>query len=438
MSSTQPPPYAPPGPHAGAVPPAVRRAYRDSTAPVIGGVAAGLARHLGIALLWVRVFFVATALLSGLGIALYAGLWMFLPSDRVLDDGPPGLASATRGGRRPGTRRVMADAGPAIALGALMFGVVLMASSILGAGILFWPVVLGVVGIALLWRQADEAQRERLLDSSGRIDPVRAIFGSGGWASYGRVAAGVGLVVTALAVFALTMGPMGSVGPVLAATLLGIAGLGLVVGPWVVRLISDLGSEREARVRSEERADVAAHLHDSVLQTLALIQKNAHDATKVAQLARAQERDLRSWLFESDAAEGATVASVLKATAARVEEDYPVSVDVVTVGDAPYGEAVRPICDAAREAVVNAAKHAGVSRVDVYAEAGAEAIEIFVRDRGVGFDVDAVASDRQGVRGSIVDRMQRHGGTAEVRSVPGQGTEVRLRMPLETQEDDRG
>ncbi|WP_107772518.1 ATP-binding protein [Nocardioides sediminis] len=408
----------------------VRRAYRDTSAPVAGGVAAGLARHLGTHVLWVRVAFVALALVDGLGILLYAALWVFLPADSRFDDEAPGLASARRGGRRP--RRVgrLASAGPAIAIGALLFGGVLGFEAVFGQGVLFWPVVLGIAGIALLWRQADEAQRERWLDSSGRIDPFRAVFGNGGWAAYARVATGLGLVVVALVVFGVTTGSVQFAGPVVIAGLLGILGLALVVGPWALRLVNDLGAERAERIRTQERADMAAHLHDSVLQTLALIQKNSGDATTVARLARAQERDLRTWLFEGQAADDAVLSAALRDLAASVEETHPVVVDVVTVGECADPEAVRTVVNATREAVVNAAKHAGVPRVDVYAEATADAVEVFVRDRGAGFDLDAVAADRHGVRGSIIDRMDRHGGRAEIRTAPGSGTEVRLHMPL--------
>jgi signal transduction histidine kinase/phage shock protein PspC (stress-responsive transcriptional regulator) len=411
-----------------------RRAYRDLSAPIAGGVASGLARHLALPVLWVRVFFVATALLGGLGIMLYAGLWMFLPGDSGFEVGAPGLESATRTGKRPGRRRRIVDAGPALALGALLFGLVLGFEGVFGQGALFWPVVLGVAGITLLWRQADETQRERWLDSTGRIDPFRAVFGSGGWAAYGRVAAGLGLVVAALVVFAVGAGPVDFAAPVVVAGLLGVLGLLIVVGPWAKRLIDDLGAERAERVRTQERADMAAHLHDSVLQTLALIQKNSHDATTVARLARSQERDLRQWLFSTDAPDAATLAGALTEMVAEVEAVHPVLVDVVTVGDCPLGEQVRPIALATREAVVNAAKHAGVARVDVYAEVTPGGVDVFVRDRGAGFDPEAVAADRHGVRSSILDRMRRHGGRAEVRSAPGEGTEVRLHMPL-TQEE---
>ena len=406
-----------------------RRALRDTSSPIVGGVASGLGVHLGVPVLWVRGFFVATAFLGGFGLLLYAGLWVFLPADQGFEISSPGLESATRTGKRPGRRSRLRDAGPAIALGALFFGVVLGVEGIFGQGALFWPVVLAAAGITLLWRQADEAQRERWIDSSGRIDPFRAVFGNGGWAAYGRIAAGLGLIVSALIVFAVAAGQATFAMPVLVAGLLGLLGLAIVVGPWAVRLIDDLGAERAERVRTQERADMAAHLHDSVLQTLALIQKNSDDATTVARLARSQERDLRRWLFEVDSSDATTLAGALKEMAADVESQHAVVVDVVTVGDCPLDEALRPMVHAAREAVVNVAKHAGTQRADVFAETSDTAVDVFVRDRGAGFDLATVATDRQGVRNSIVDRMSRHGGRADVRSAPGDGTEVRLHMP---------
>jgi signal transduction histidine kinase len=300
----------------------------------------------------------------------------------------------------------------------------------------FWPVFLGLVGIALLWRQADEAQRERWLDTTGRIDPARIVLGSGGWASYARIAAGAGLMVAAFVVFALRGGSLDMAGDVIVAALLTVVGLGIVVGPWVYRLASDLTAERAERVRTQERADVAAHLHDSVLQTLALIQKNADDGPTVARLARSQERDLRAWLYSGEATDESTVASALRGAAAQVEDAHGVSVEVVTVGDCPFGEALRPVVNATREAVTNAAKHAGTGQVDVYAEITAAAVDVFVRDRGRGFDPDAIAEDRYGVRRSIVDRMERHGGRATIRSAPDEGTEVRLHLPRTRQQEE--
>jgi signal transduction histidine kinase/phage shock protein PspC (stress-responsive transcriptional regulator) len=409
-------------------PPAFRRATRDTEAPIVGGVAAGLARHLAWPVIWVRVGFVVATALSGLGIALYAGWWLLLPADSQFTTGTPGAESATRGGRRPGVRRRIGDVGPLIVLGCLGFGAVLLVQATLGQGAVFWAVLIGLVGVALLWRQADEAQRERWF-TQGRMDPVRIIFGSGGWASYARVFVGAGLVVAALFILGLDGGSLQEARLALLAGGLGVVGLLFVVGPWVFRLSSDLSAERAERIRTQERADVAAHLHDSVLQTLALIQKNADDGATVARLARAQERDLRSWLYAGEAIDDRSVASALRGAAAEVEDAHGVSVEVVAVGDCPMHETLRPIVAAAREAITNAAKHAGTGHVDVYAEIGDHEVSVFVRDRGVGFDPDAVPEDRLGVRHSIVDRLGRHGGTAEVRSTPGEGTEIRLRLP---------
>lgn len=415
-----------------APPPAVReprRAYRDTDASVIGGVAAGLAHHVGAPVLAVRAFFVLTTFLSGLGIVLYAGLWIFLPAAAPFEPSTPGGEAATRSGRRPARIRGFIDKGPAVALVALGFGALLMLESMFGGGTLFWPVLVGLVGVALLWRQADQAQRERWIDSTGHLDPVRMVFGRGGWASYARVAAGVILVIGAFGLFTLRGGSPSDARNLMIAFVVGLVGIGVVVGPWVYRLVTDLGTERAERVRTQERADVAAHLHDSVLQTLALIQRNADDSATVSRLARAQERDLRSWLYEMPAAADEDFAAALKAAAAEVEDAHGISVDVVVVGDAPLDEATAPVVAAAREAVTNAAKHAGTGRVDVYAEVAPAAIDVFVRDRGSGFVVAEVPHDRHGVRDSIMGRMDRHGGTAEVRSTPGEGTEVRLHQP---------
>ena len=415
----------------------VRRATRDAQDPIIGGVASGLARHLAVPVLWVRVGFVVAALLGGVGIAFYAGLWLVLPSDSRFESEAPGLESATRSGMRPGRRRGIGDVGPAIALAALAFGGILLVEAVLGRGAVLWPLIIGVVGVALLWRQADEAQRERWLDTTGRIDPVRVVLGRGGWAAYARLAAGVILVVTALALFSFHGGSLSLARNVTIAALLGVVGIGIVVGPWVYRLASDLTAERAERVRTQERADVAAHLHDSVLQTLALIQKNANDGPTVARLARAQERDLRSWLYVGESTDESTLASALRGAAAAIEDAHGVSVDVVTVGDCDFVEELRPLVAATREAVTNAAKHAGTGKIDVYAEVSATAVDVFVRDRGSGFDPADTPADRYGIRHSIIDRMGRHGGSAEVRSTVGDGTEVRLHLPRTARQEER-
>ncbi|QYJ02542.1 PspC domain-containing protein [Nocardioides panacisoli] len=409
----------------------VRRAHRDPDDQLIGGVAAGLAHHLAVPVLWVRVGFVLAAAAGGIGIAFYAGLWVMLPASPPRPAAPPGLESASRDGRRPRHRPRVRDAGPIVALGAVGLGLLF----VLGGGATWvWPVAIGIVGVALLWRQADEAQRERWLDATGRVDISRVVLGRGGWAAYARLAAGAVLVLGALVLFALRGGSFSLARDITIATLLGVAGILVVAGPWVYRLATELTDERAERVRTQERADVAAHLHDSVLQTLALIQKNPADASR---LARAQERDLRSWLYSGETADERTVASALRAIAADLEDRWGIAVDVVAVGDRDLGEGERPVVAAAREALTNAAKHAGVDRVDVYAEITDDSLDVFVRDRGAGFDPDATPEGRLGVRGSIIDRMARHGGTAEIRSGPGEGTEVRLHLSGTTEEAEQ-
>ena len=417
--------------------PPTRKAARSTERRILGGVASGIAAHLGVDVVLVRVAFVVGALLGGFGAAMYAALWMVLPSDAKFEQDAPGLEAATRQGKRPGRVSRLEDSGWLVALGAVALGVLVLVQSFVGAGFVFWPILLAAGGLGVLWRQADEAQRERWLDATGRIDPVRVVLGRGGVASYARLAIGVALLVGALVLFAVQSGRTGVAREVLFAGALGVVGLALTVGPWLFRLASDLTEERAARVRSQERADVAAHLHDSVLQTLALIQKHSDDGRTVARLARAQERDLRAWLYGGTAATDASVAAALRSAAAEVEDVLGVPVEVVTVGDVDLGEQTQPLVLAAREAMVNAAKHSGAPKVDVYVEGGTNLVEVFVRDRGRGFEPEVVPADRLGVRRSIVDRMERHGGTAKVRSAPGEGTEVRLSMPLPGQPRSR-
>lgn len=404
----------------------VRKATRDTANSIFGGVASGLAEHLGLPVLWVRAGFVVLTVLGGLGAIYYAALWAALPSRMRFDTSTPGAESASRGGRRPGPIRRLADAGPAIALAALGLGVVFVIEALFGLSRLFWPLLLAGGGIALIWRQADEAQRERWLGGAGRVDPVRMLVGRG-WQSWVRIGAGlVLLLLAAVYVAALNATFVG----LLITTGLVLAAIAVVVGPLLARLARELSAERDERIRTQERADVAAHLHDSVLQTLALIQKSAADPGAVARLARAQERDLRSWLYAGESATPDTLAGALRSVAAEVEDTHGIAVDVVAVGDVPFSDRLRPLVAASREALTNTAKHAEVAQVSVYAEVTPGRAEVFVRDRGVGFDRSKVAEDRHGVADSIIDRMTRHGGSAVVDSTSGEGTNVHLTMPL--------
>ncbi|HET6561479.1 MAG TPA: PspC domain-containing protein [Marmoricola sp.] len=408
----------------------VRRATRRSDGAYLGGVAGGLAAHLGVEVNLVRAMFLLTSIF-GFGVIFYAGLWLTLPMESTTEVRSPGLDAASRQGKRPSRRGGLRDAGPLVALGALVLGVAGILDVTFGGPVLFWPALFAVIGLMVLWRQADEAQRERWIDTTGSIGLGRILLGDGGPAAWARIATGTGLLVTALLIFAAQTGRVSVARDVVVAGILGVLGLALTLGPWLVRLTRDLSEERTARVRQQERADVAAHLHDSVLQTLALIQKNADDGAQVARLARAQERDLREWMYGEPVAAEATLVTALRAVAAQAEDTHGVPVELVTVGDVPTSPPIVALVQAAGEAIANAARHSGAARVDVYVEVAGRDVEVFVRDRGRGFDRSTVPLDRLGVRNSIIDRMDRHGGSAEVRSAPGEGTEVRLHVQAE-------
>jgi signal transduction histidine kinase len=294
-----------------------------------------------------------------------------------------------------------------------------------------WPVILAAAGGALIWRQSQEGS-----DPLGpTADSPRPVRGSDPLTlprvslprdAFGRVLVGAALVVGGALVFLWLNDALQPARDVLLAVVVVLVALTLILAPWWLRLVRGLSAERTERIRSQERAEVAAHLHDSVLQTLALMQKRASEPREVAALARRQERELRAWLNGRRAAGDATVALALEAVAAEVEEAHGVPVEVVAVGDAPLDERAQALVAAAREALVNAAKFAPGGPVALYAEVDAETIEVFVRDRGPGFDPAAVPDDRRGVRESIVGRMERHGGRAVVHSAPGAGTEVEL------------
>jgi signal transduction histidine kinase len=376
---------------------------------LLGGVCAGLAERMGVEVLVVRVLAVMAATVGGLGVAAYALAWALIPAS-------PGSARS----RRPGAWRQA----PLIVLTvAALFAGVHLAGSHVGEGL--WPLVLGACGMALLWRPAvamDDAlpkRRSTLRDYLNRPAQVGAP----------RLIAGGLFVAFGAAALLHAVGVQHSLGKAIwAVAIIGMI-LGLVVSPWVMRLGSSLSFERAARIREQERAEVAAHLHDSVLQTLALIQKRAGDPREVAGLARRQERELRSWLLKRPGeSEEDTVAGALERAAAEVEELHGVPIEVVTVGDTPLSGGLEALVQAAREAMTNAAKFAGSERVDLYAEVEDGRVEVFVRDRGVGFDLDAIPADRRGVRDSIIARMERHHGRAAVKSSPGAGTEVELVM----------
>jgi len=397
---------------------------------MLAGVAGGVADHLGVPSKSVRLLFILSTVFGGFGVLIYAALWFLMPPATRETPRTPGAAWAEHSGRRTTrSRSRKEDFGQLTALVVLGCGVLLLLQTAgLGVGRLFWPLVFAVTGLALIWKQADEAQREEWAKTSKKWPVLGVLFGKGGFTSVMRVAVGLILVGAAVTVFLVQNGRLAQVGDVLIALLLAIVGIGVIAGPWVHRLTRDLSAERNERIRNQERADMAAHLHDSVLQTLALIQKQAHDPRAVVRLARSQERDLRSWLYdETDEADQTMVAAVKRA-AAEVEDRHGVPVEVVTVGDCELTEPLSSLVRAASEAMVNAAKHSGADKIDVFAEVDGDRVEMFVRDRGKGFDADAVPEDRLGLRHSVIGRMERHGGRATVRSSPGMGTEVSLEM----------
>jgi signal transduction histidine kinase len=266
-----------------------------------------------------------------------------------------------------------------------------------------------------------------------RVNDAVEGFGDRRWFPVRMVGGGLLVVVGIIGILAfLAPSPAKGFGTTLTGLVFGLvalAGLVLALAPLFYRVFGQLRDERIARIREQERAEVAAVVHDQVLHTLALIQRNAADTTSVMRLARGQERTLRNWLYKPTASPTDRLAAALEQAAAEVEDTYAIRVEAVMVGDAEHDDRVAALVAATREALVNAARHAKVSTVSLYAEAEEEKLSVFVRDRGAGFDLSSVDSDRHGVRGSIIGRMQRHGGHADVRSSPGEGTEVQLTMP---------
>jgi signal transduction histidine kinase len=386
-----------------------RRLVRVSHDRALAGVARGLAEHLGVDVLLIRILFVVLGLAGGAGFLMYGAFWIFAPLEVRGEDVVPGRVWRER------------DLGMLLALGSLALGGALLLSS-LGIGIhpgLAVPLVVVGVGVVILWRQADDAQRERW-----RAATATHRFS-------GAVRAGIGIALVVIGGGAILLGPVdlnGTSGGVVAAIVVTV-GLALVSGPWWMRMVRDLNAERSARIREQERAEVAAHVHDSVLHTLTLIQRHVDDPREIARLARAQERELRGWLYRPRTTPASTVTTEVERVAAEVEDAHGVAIEVVVVGDAPLDESLSAMLHATREALVNAAKYARDSPISVYAEVEPEQVTIFVRDRGPGFDPATVPDDRLGLRQSVVGRMKRHGGVATVRSADGEGTEVQLEMP---------
>jgi signal transduction histidine kinase/phage shock protein PspC (stress-responsive transcriptional regulator) len=395
---------------------------RDQADRLVGGVAAGLAEWRSFSVNTVRIVFVLIALCTGgFGVPLYVAAWLLIPA--AGEDGS--IAGRARSD----------STGIALAAGlATLFGFVLFVAGVFNEGLSSswaWPQVFTVAGLTLIWRNAspdEQATLRRLVEPlnavAGPARPNRRsairltiagllVVGGAGWLASGRESLAL-------------LRPLGGV-------LLVVAGIVLLLGPWWLRLGRDLVLERQARGRAEERADMAARLHDSVLQTLALIQRRADDPAKVVQLARLQERELRAWLFEgrSPGEEDAdvTFAAGVRQIQQDVEARYGVPVEAVTVGDCKLDENLNALLAAAREATVNAAKWSGASVISVFGEVEPVAVSVVVRDRGKGFDPSAVPADRKGLAESVHGRITRRGGTAVVTSAVGEGTKVTLKMP---------
>ncbi|REE98229.1 PspC domain-containing protein [Thermomonospora umbrina] len=383
--------------------PAGARLERAADGRLLAGVGRGLAAHLGLDAVVVRVAFVLLIAAGGLGIAAYGAFWVLVPQEEEA------------AGRPAGRHR---DWIQLLAYGTLTAGLTVLGW---GAGLVqaaLWPVVIGGVGAAILWQQAERDQRQRWLRST--TVSLRRL-----WL---RSLLGLGLVIGGIGGFLAQNVKAAQVREVLIATIVLATGLAVIATPWLVRLWQDLDAERSERIRSQERAELAAHIHDSVLHTLTLIQRNAADPREVQRLARSQERTLRNWLYQPEADPDQTFAAAVRETAGEIEDDHGVPIEVVCVGDCPLDPRIGAVLQAAREAMVNAAKYSGAPSVSVYAEVEGDDVAIFVRDRGRGFVMDDVPQDRMGIRGSIIGRMERNGGRATVRTAPGEGTEVRLEM----------
>ncbi len=379
---------------------------------MVGGVSAALADEVGVEPFVVRVAFVVLATAGGWGVVLYGALW---------------VAMATTGVEADVTRsepKASNETNRLVGLGMIFFGLILF-FRLLGGGFVdsvVWPVALFGAGIAVAHEQGVDLSR------AGRLggDSDRSAF-------LVRVAGGAVLVVAGIILAVSLNFSLSTVRDSVLVAGIVIAGVGLVLGPWVVGLVNDLTEERGARIRSDERAQVAAHLHDSVLQTLTLIQRRADDSAVVT-LARKQERELRNWLYGREPTAGIrSFRAGLEHELGEIEALHHVPIELVTVGDAEVDERLAAVLAATREAAVNAVVHSGSATVDVFAEVTPVGVDVFIRDTGTGFDPAAVSGDRRGLADSIIGRVERLGGSVVVDTEAGVGTEVELHLSREDQ-----
>jgi signal transduction histidine kinase len=395
---------------------------RDPEDRMLGGVAAGIADWRGFSPTTVRIVLVVVALFSGgWAIPLYVAAWLLIPAR----DAETSI----------GTRARQDSRGIALAIGlGSLLCLILLVAGVLNNKTLAtwgWPQVVSVFCLTLVLRNAPDSEQAAIRHLSGPLESLGAGGSTGRRATVIRLVAAIALLVSGLVVLLRSHEIPSLVRP-LGGVVLVVGGFVLLLGPWWLRIVRDLVLERQARARAEERADMAARLHDSVLQTLALIQRRAEDPQQVVKLARAQERELRSWLFEGRApgdTDVTTFAEGVRVIQHDVEARHGVPVEIVTVGECPLDDDLSALLLAAREATVNAAKWSGASVISVFAEVEADKVEVAIRDRGKGFDPQSVPGDRKGLAESIHGRMTRHGGSAAVSTAPGEGTKVTLTMP---------
>ncbi|GAA2243621.1 ATP-binding protein [Rarobacter faecitabidus] len=411
---------------------------RPETGRVLGGVCQGLAAHLDLPVQWLRLGFIAGALLGGATLVAYVFLWVMVPAGdpaelaRALAD-PRRARTAPQPAAPPGVKSRWRHVSIAnLAVGAILvlvaiFLVVRPLPSSIGQWLV--PSFVVVAGALLSWSQLDSRQRDRLMGAEAASDRK-------GWVRV-RFVGGIALVVIGVLAFVgRGTDPATAVSSAVAALAV-LVGVALVLAPWWLRLIRDLAQERALRERADERADIAAHLHDSVLQTLAMLQRNSSDPAMVAKLARTQERELRQWLYADNAEVGTSLAAVVRDLADEIEDEFSVAVEVVVVGDTRPDEAAAALLQATREALKNAVRH-GRPPFSVYCEVGPESLEISVQDRGDGFDIDEIPEDRFGVRESIIGRVKRRGGSVDIRQRGDGGTEIRMRMTRNGSEEVAG
>ncbi|SDH50302.1 Signal transduction histidine kinase [Sinosporangium album] len=396
--------------HAPSAPPEEDTPYPRLLRPVEGrlvaGVAQGAAEQLRLDPVVLRLAFVLLAMVNGIGVVAYAAIWLFTPQRP--HEGPP-------------PPRDWSQLAAFVAIGFALLTVGWLTGTP-AERITAWPVAVAGIGALILWQQADPGRRQRWMRGASEGASKNRV----------RTVLGMALVVIGAVGVLAAEGGLAQARNALLFTGVVVGGLALIATPWLAGLWKELRQERRERIRQEERAEMAAHVHDSVLHTLTLIQRNAHDSREVSRLARAQERELRNWLYQPKQDADATLAAAVRRVAAEEEDAHGVPIEVVCVGDRELNPRLSAILQAARQAMVNAAKYSESPVVSVYAEAEPDEVTIFIRDRGKGFDLDAVPEDRMGIRESIIGRMERNGGNARVRTEPGEGTEVMLTMKLET------